>query len=411
VGITTSALCVAAPTPKDSGQQGTGGDTRALSLISRMSKFYAGLSSMSYSVSTSSSVKHGSTEEKHNADYDIRLGKPLSLAVDTTGGNNPDKAEGRLNENDFVIYVPTRGYMKMKASTVPAEVRLYADLSALTSRELALFGFLGVVSAKDPMKILSMCKPLKIDKIKFVGSEKIGGAITQHVELVSNPEVGLQWDIWIKDGDKPRISRTVTRLNNGKNPVKVEITTSFSNWQDNPKFGGGTFMFVPPAGAREIKGPRDQGGPSAEQLKGKAAPAIKLSTIDGKSFTLAGSKGKEVVVLDFWATWCGPCREALPVLAEVTGRYADKGVRFCAIDQKEDAGRVKEFLKSQGLKINCAIDTDGKVAKSYGVRGIPQSVIIGKDGRIKVIHVGFSEDLKARLPEELDAVLSGRDVE
>ncbi|MFA6560048.1 MAG: TlpA disulfide reductase family protein, partial [Candidatus Obscuribacterales bacterium] len=112
------------------------------------------------------------------------------------------------------------------------------------------------------------------------------------------------------------------------------------------------------------------------------------------------------VVLDFWATWCPPCRQALPILAEVTKAYEAKGVKFYAVDLKEEPGKIEAFLRSQGLQINVALDKDGKAAAAYKVEGIPQSVIIGKDGLVKVVHVGFGGDLKTRLASELDSILN-----
>lgn len=411
LGTTTWVGCLAqSPAQQGSAKPGLSSDTRGLDMLTGMVKFYAGLSSLSYTVKTSDSIKQSTSEEKHSAKYDISVSKPASLAVDVERGNNEDKTLGRLNENEFVVYMPPKGYVKQKASDIPADVRLTSALTALTSQQEALFGFLGIVPAQDPMQMISLCKKLDKSKIKFIGSENIGGAGTQHLELISDPSAGLQWEIWIADGEKPWLNRTQTLLKKNDGQLVGKVSTEFSNWQENPKFASSAFTFVPPAGARQIKGPGDDGELAAAQLKGKAAPAIKLGTVDGGSFNLADSKGKEVVVLDFWATWCPPCRLALPILAEVTSKYSGKGVRFCAIDLKEDANHIKEFLKTQGLKISVALDTDGAVAQSYGVNGIPQSVIVGRDGKIKVVHIGFSQDLKERLPKELDAVLTGTDV-
>ena len=69
---------------------------------------------------------------------------------------------------------------------------------------------------------------------------------------------------------------------------------------------------------------------------GKPAPEFTLPLLDGGIFELAAHRGKEIVLLDFWATWCGPCRAAMPVLVDVAKEYADKGVRYYAIDLREE---------------------------------------------------------------------------
>jgi peroxiredoxin len=100
---------------------------------------------------------------------------------------------------------------------------------------------------------------------------------------------------------------------------------------------------------------------------------------------------------------------ALPILAEVTKSYEDRGVKFFAVDLREDQSKVQDFLKAQGLNINVAMDKDGKAAEKYGVEGIPQSVIIGKDGIVRVVHQGFSSSLKTSLAAELDEILAGKE--
>jgi thiol-disulfide isomerase/thioredoxin len=152
----------------------------------------------------------------------------------------------------------------------------------------------------------------------------------------------------------------------------------------------------------------DESGPQG--LVNKPAPQLTLDTIGGGKLDLSSLKSKNVVVLDFWATWCPPCRKALPILADVTKSYEAKGVKFFAVDQQEDASKVQDYLKTQGLNITVALDKDGQGAAKYRVTGIPQSVIIGKDGIVRVVHEGFSSDLKTKLAAELDDILAGKQV-
>lgn len=170
--------------------------------------------------------------------------------------------------------------------------------------------------------------------------------------------------------------------------------------------------------ARFAQGSAENGGrPSAaleepqEEFKAlvdKPAPDFTLDLMGGGEFKLADEQQKHTVILDFWATWCGPCRSALPVLTEVSEQYRDKGVILRGVDLREKPEVISDYLKNSHLNLTVLLDKDGKVAELFKVKGIPQTVIIGKDGAVRRVHVGYSPDLKQRLTGDLDAVLAGK---
>jgi len=143
---------------------------------------------------------------------------------------------------------------------------------------------------------------------------------------------------------------------------------------------------------------------------GQPAPAFALSDLAGRQVSLSDFKGK-VVLLDFWATWCGPCRAAMPVLVAVAREYADKGVRYVAVNLREKPEVIRRYLKGAQLEIAVPLDQYGSVARKYGVRGIPTMVIVDKDGVVQKVHVGSSPGLKAELRRTLDALLAGKKAE
>ena len=83
---------------------------------------------------------------------------------------------------------------------------------------------------------------------------------------------------------------------------------------------------------------------------------------------------------------------------------------FYAVNVAEDAETIKEFLKTSELEVPVAMDADGKITESYGVEGIPQTVLIGKDGRVQVVHVGFSDGLDDQLSQQVEDLLAGKDL-
>ena len=154
-----------------------------------------------------------------------------------------------------------------------------------------------------------------------------------------------------------------------------------------------TLMPPPPAAPL---GPAGGGGEGAA-LIGKPAPLFTLETADGQVMDLEKLRG-QVVVLDFWATWCGPCRRGLPLLHDVA-RWADEQdlpVRIYTVNILEHAdtpqGRldaVNEFWKKQGFTLPVIMDYKDETAGSYHVTGIPTTVIIRADGVVDQYHVGL----------------------
>jgi thiol-disulfide isomerase/thioredoxin len=117
------------------------------------------------------------------------------------------------------------------------------------------------------------------------------------------------------------------------------------------------------------------------------APAISLTDIEGKRLDLADYKGK-VVVLNFWATWCGPCRIEIPGLMEMQNKYAHQGFSVIGISMDDESGSVVEFYKEFGMNYPVAVGNQ-RIGELYGgIFGLPTTFLIGRDGRIYAKHTG-----------------------
>jgi cytochrome c biogenesis protein CcmG, thiol:disulfide interchange protein DsbE len=138
------------------------------------------------------------------------------------------------------------------------------------------------------------------------------------------------------------------------------------------------------------------------------APAFRLNDLDGKSFSLAEAKGK-IVLLNFWATWCGPCRAEIPDLVDLQKRYADKLEIIALATDEDDADQVRRFVLKSGINYRVAMISD-EVRLAYGgVAALPTSFVIDPQGRIVQKHVGLNDpaiyelEVKAMLGLPVDA--------
>ncbi|HEY4313178.1 MAG TPA: TlpA disulfide reductase family protein [Pirellulales bacterium] len=140
-------------------------------------------------------------------------------------------------------------------------------------------------------------------------------------------------------------------------------------------------------------------------LVGKAAPDFQLDMLDGPRFVLAEQRNS-VMVLDFWASWCGPCRQAMPQVDKVTREFADQGVKLVAVNLSETPEQIRTALEQLQISVPVALDRQGRVAEQYGATAIPQTVIVARDGTVARLFVGggnhFEEQLRAALRNVLN---------
>lgn len=300
----------------------------------------------------------------------------------------------------------------------------YISVEAPTERGGSLAGGVGdLLHEQNPSLALALSKDAAAElaehtsAIDMVDAVQIDGKafstlkLTQSdrdIVLLIDSDTGLLKQMQV-DLKKLFTEQGVPRVN------KALITITYDKTTSGGALDAARFAFVPPAGATLIKtemafmgdgqggpGSGDPSGDPAQKLVGQPAPAFKLENLEGNSISpLDDFKGK-VIVLDFWATWCPPCRAAMPHLEELYKAQRDLGVAVFAVNQREGKEKAQAFMIQQNLSMPVLLDTNGEAGAQYLVTGIPQTVVIGKDGNVSSVFVGFGEGSAEKLTQAVE---------
>jgi thiol-disulfide isomerase/thioredoxin len=152
-------------------------------------------------------------------------------------------------------------------------------------------------------------------------------------------------------------------------------------------------------------------GPADTSDSGIILPAETLLSVDGTPHQLKDYRG-EVVLLDFWATWCEPCRESLPIYNQWQKELGSDGLRIVAVSVDEDPAVARRFVQDHNVRLTVLTDPGGSWAKRFDLPTMPTAYIIGRDGRVLGMHVGFkvseAPHLRQTLVDALATTRSGR---
>lgn len=397
-------------------------DAKAKAILEAMSKFYSGAKAMSGEVKMAMSMGG----QDNNSTVKFAIARPNRISVVSAGtGEEADgpMAPGSLVSDGKTLWV-TGGMLDMFKKYIKKDAPetlgdLAQDMDVMMGMGMNPGAMMPIMlSSEDGLNQLTE----ETGSLTLAGTEKVGD-VECH-KLTFKPGEGEEEDgqgaFYIQTGDTPWLRKIAFEADAPMGSVKM--TVDFANLS-SAEPSEGAFAFKAPEGYEAVASMRDAmpdlvgddmggGGHDAPHASiGKAAPALKLPYITGGTgeIDIASHKGKQVVLLDFWATWCPPCVKGLPTVSKVAADFKDKGVAFYAVNVGEEPDEVIEFMKKKKWDFTAISDKSNATSDAYGISGIPHTVIIGKDGVVRQVHVGLIPNLEKQLAKELEAVLAGKD--
>jgi thiol-disulfide isomerase/thioredoxin len=407
-----AADAVPAVSPKPAHAPAVALDPHVQSIITSAAQYYAGMKSFETDISSTTHVETPVMKNDMISAFHVALQQPASFSLVMTTGmlGGSVISDGKT----WITYEPMLG--KYTSNDAPATMEDLLQPQNLVLVEGGTPLGIEALLSKDPVKGLSAA----LKSSEYVGLEKIGDQSAHHLRIVSSVYVQ---DFWIADGPKPLLLQSeVTpdmsaalkglsaeqkkKMPPGMDQMKMVRTTVYTHWQIDQPVAAATFQFQPPPGAQLVD---EFFTPPPHPLVGKMAPDFQLNDLDGHPVSLASLRGK-IVVLDFWATWCGPCVASLPLVSSVAESLKDKGVVFYAANLKETADKVRQFQTEKTLVFPVLLDADGKVSDLYQAKAIPETVLIDKTGKIQAVHVGYDAGIRKKLTAQLNDMLAGKDL-
>ncbi len=391
----------------------------AEAVLREMSEYLASLKSYSFTFTSQYIMTSDGMRIEYDGEYLVDIERPAKYSMRHKSGW-PGVTVVSDGEQRWIYAPEANSYA---VGEVPARIdtmKLLGDVGSWSPMSAWIFAnpALYFVLGDDPVSATMMFQ----NAIEYIGVEEFEGKTAHHIRLT---EMMMKLDMWVSAHESPVLlgASSETPMDGmtmgGMKNMKSVSSVTFNNWQAFDSLPAERFSFTPPEDAELVDDlaeavmaaagfANDFEMISAVDFVGEPAPELELKLLDGGIVSLAKlAEQDKVVVLDFWATWCAPCRLGLPVVTEVVKKFPAEQVAYFSVNIMEDEATIRSFFKETGLSFPVALDMDGAVSDQYASSGIPQTVVIDKDGVVQAVHVGFSPDLGERLEEQLTAVLAG----
>lgn len=144
--------------------------------------------------------------------------------------------------------------------------------------------------------------------------------------------------------------------------------------------------------------------PTQSKEINQPAPNFTLKSIAGSNLKLSEYRG-QVILLNFWASWCGPCRQEMPILESLHNRYKDLGFTVLGVNVEKDPSKAQEYLKEVSVTFPILLDTQNSTSELYNVEAMPTTVIIDRDGNMRYLHKGYKSGFEDKYEQEIKVLI------
>ena len=139
-------------------------------------------------------------------------------------------------------------------------------------------------------------------------------------------------------------------------------------------------------------------------LAGKPAPDFALKSSTGENLRLSEYRG-DVVMINFWATWCGPCRQEMPLLDELYSRYERVGFNLLGVNIDDDSNRAMDMIRELGVNFPVLFDARKEVSRLYDVDAMPVTVLVDREGTVRYVHQGYKPGYEEKYLDQVRSLL------
>lgn len=261
----------------------------------------------------------------------------------------------------------------------------------------AILSSMGMRNMPDFAKVHGTYKILREDTIEIEGQKHDCWVVEGHIDASTLPqmkgaeiknEVVTMWLDKKLDLDLRNNVSMEMVMPGSSQTMQMSMSTNTTSLEVDQPIPDSTFTFTPPADAKQVDQLFGATAAAGVDLTGQPAPSFSVTDLTGKAYSLASLKGTPVL-LDFWATWCGPCRESLPGVHDIYEKYKGQGLVVLGVDAGEDRATVEQFLKTNPFEYPVILGGESHVLDDYHVMGYPTFVLINADGKVAAEETGY----------------------
>lgn len=312
--------------------------------------------------------------------------KPMTMTFTTSvAGINPDRMRIDSKSQMGATTIVSDGQYTW---TYVAALKQYSKKAALRGPD-SLLESLGLRNTANVSSVLDSARTVRAESLEIGGERRDCWVVQLNTDSFPLPFppgarlASVTMTTWI---DKLR-GITLRMQMSGEmqggpmpKPVPMKQTLALRSMRFDEPVPDSLFAFTPPADAREVP-EIGATGPKKQDIIGKPAPPFRVQSIDGVTYDSAELKGK-AVLLDFWATWCAPCRKDMPVVERLYGEFKDRGLIVIGLNVGEEREVVEKFVKQNKPAYPIALTSDSPAVAAFEVNAFPTYVLIGADGSI-----------------------------